>query len=333
MSTAGAAPRPAAAAEAAASVDLHAHPGLLPMFASDSLPGHGARMRRGGVCAVVLAAIGDLPVLGPTAAGGIGAIREPEPGELAGSTREQIEYLTARAAEAGLPRVLAPATLAPPTGDGTPGVILAVEGCDFLEGRLEGVEAAHARGVRSLQLVHYRVNEVGDIQTEPPRHRGLTGFGRDVVREMNRLGMLVDLAHATYETTAAAAAASGHPIVVSHTCLRDTSGVSRFISEEHARVVVETGGMIGAWPFAREGGGLADFADRISRLVDVAGIDHVGIGTDMDGLPRPFALFADYEEWPSIGDALRARGYTRAEVAALLGGNFRRVFRAVAGAG
>ncbi len=97
---------------------------------------------------------------------------------------------------------------------GRPGAVLAVERGDFLEGRLERVQEAHDRGIRSIQLVHYRVNELGDIQTEPPQHSGLTPFGRQVIREMNRLGMLVDVAHATFDGVRAAADTSSKPMVL-----------------------------------------------------------------------------------------------------------------------
>src|ERR1041385_6546882 len=81
-----------------------------------------------------------------------------------------------------------------------PTMIVAVEGADFLEGALAPLEAAHRdHRLRQLQLTHYRVNELGDIQTLPPVHGGLTAFGADVIRACNRLGIVVDVAHGTYE--------------------------------------------------------------------------------------------------------------------------------------
>ena len=78
--------------------------------------------------------------------------------------------------------------------------MLAVEGCDFLEGDLDRLDALEARGVRSIQLTHYLVNETGDIQTEPPVHGGLTRFGAAAVRRMNDLGIMVDVAHCSEDT-------------------------------------------------------------------------------------------------------------------------------------
>src|SRR6185295_5376250 len=85
---------------------------------------------------------------------------------------------------------------------GSPSALLAIEGGDPLEGDLSRVQVFFDRGVRVLQLMHYRINEIGDIQTDYPRHNGLTGFGREVVREMNKLGMVVDTAHCSPDTLA-----------------------------------------------------------------------------------------------------------------------------------
>src|SRR5262252_4734362 len=130
---------------------------------------------------------------------------------------------------------------------GRPAAVLAVEGGDFLEGRLDRVQQAYERGIRSIQLVHYRVNELGDIQTQPPRHGGVTPFGRDVVREMNRLGMLVDVAHATFDVARAAVDSASKPLVLSHTVV-DVPGLARAVSREHARMVAQTGGVVGVFP-------------------------------------------------------------------------------------
>src|SRR5262249_49239943 len=123
--------------------------------------------------------------------------------------------------------------------------IYAVEGCDFLEGRVDRVQEAYDRGIRSLQLVHYHVNELGDIQTEAPVHGGLTPFGREAVREMNRVGIVVDVAHATFSVVQGVVATTTQPIILSHSDIQDASGWARFISPEHARLVAGTGGVIG----------------------------------------------------------------------------------------
>ena len=124
--------------------------------------------------------------------------------------------------------------------DGTPGAFVSCEGGDFLDGGLDGLGHVHARGVRSITLVHYRVNELGDIQTEAPRHGGLTSFGKEVVAAMNSLGMIVDLAHATFDATVDALEVSSAPILISHSHLaRPGADHPRLLSEEHARMVAD----------------------------------------------------------------------------------------------
>jgi membrane dipeptidase len=209
--------------------------------------------------------------------------------------------------------------------------LLAVEGCDFLEGRVDRVQEAFDRGIRSLQLVHYRVNELGDIQTEAPVHGGLTPFGRDAVREMNRLGVVVDVAHATYDVVRGVTETTTQPIILSHSDIQDASGWARFISPDHARRVAETGGVIGSMPIIlgrRGGDDVGAYVRYISRLVDVVGVDHVGIGTDMDGI-GPGAIFTSYARWPSLAAALVDHGYRPAEAGKILGGNAQRVFQRV----
>jgi hypothetical protein len=99
------------------------------------------------------------------------------------------------------------------------------------------------------------VNELGDIQTEAPVHGGLTVFGRAVVREMNRLGIVVDVAHATHAVVAGVVETTTQPIILSHSNIQDAGGWARFISPEHARLVAKAGGVIGAMPiiFGRRG--------------------------------------------------------------------------------
>jgi membrane dipeptidase len=222
------------------------------------------------------------------------------------------------------------------TTDATPGPpvrgLLAVEGCDFLEGRIDRVQEAYDRGIRSLQLVHYRVNELGDIQTETGVHGGLTPFGKQVVQQMNALGIVVDVAHATLPVVRGVAETTTQPIILSHSNIQDWSGWARFITKDHARRVAETGGVIGAMPIVikqRAGDDIGAYVTHISRLADAVGVDHVGIGTDMDGI-GPGAIFTSYTRWPSLAAALSGHGYSQSEVAKILGGNAQRVFQKVA---
>jgi membrane dipeptidase len=311
------------------SVDLHSHPSLFPTLASATMAGHREKAEAGRVKVLTLTAVSDSPVLGRKPTGGLHATREPRPGELFTSTWRQLDTLAGRSRDAGMSPVWSAADL-PAPGGAAVSSILAVEGCDFLEGRVDRVRQAYNRGVRSLQLVHYRVNELGDIQTEGAVHGGLTPFGREAVREMNRLGIVVDVAHATFDVVKHVAETTTRPIVLSHSNIQDAGGWARFISAEHARVVAGTGGIIGAMPiiFGRRGDDIGGYARYISRLVDAVGVDHVAIGTDMDGI-GPGAIFTDYSRWPSLTAALLDHGYRADDVAKILGGNYQRVFQRV----
>jgi membrane dipeptidase len=286
-------------------------------------------MQRGRVKAVLVAAVADGPVLHVRENGTIVATREPWPMELYYATYAQLSRVRTvtnfgRSTIASTPRDLDSAVRRD-----QPTVVLSVEGGDFLEGQIGGVEYAFSRGVRSIQLVHYRVNEIGDIQTAPPHHGGLSPFGRDVIREMNRLGMVIDVAHLTHDGVRAAVEVTRKPVILSHTIV--DMPWARAVTPEHARLVAARGGMIGIWPVNFGYHGLSGYVDHITRMIKVVGVDHVGLGTDMDGIqPASFAGFDDYSEWPTVGAALLARGYSRDDVAKVLGGNFRRVFAEVA---
>jgi membrane dipeptidase len=208
----------------------------------------------------------------------------------------------------------------------------ASEGADFLEGHLERIEEARTNfGLRHLQLTHYRPNELGDIQTEDPLDHGLTDFGVEVVRACNRLGIVVDVAHGTYDLVERAAAATSRPLILSHTSLTPAPGrYSRQISADHARVVAGTGGVIGIWPPRGIFPTLDAMAAGFRRMADVVGVDHVGLGTDMRGLPHGSVLDS-YRDLPLLARALLGAGFTPEETVKMLGGNYARVFAATVG--
>jgi membrane dipeptidase len=315
-------------AEEATSVDLHSHPGFFPSSPL-STDAQLDRMRRGKVKASLFAAVADGPVIGRRPTGGLYATRDPRPGESYAHTYRTLEAVRARAAAGQCVLITSAADLDAARGQGRHGTFLAVEGGDFLEGKLERVQEAHERGVQSIQLTHYHINELGDIQTDPPRHGGLTPFGLDVVREMNRLGMVIDVAHLTLAGVQQAVDVTRKPLLLSHTILQ--TNMPRSISAEHARLVARTGGLIGIFP-VNSGGyhGFSGYIEHIERMLRVVGAEHVGIGTDMDGISPPsFVSYTDYSDWPSIPAALLARGHAREDVAKVLGGNFLRLYREV----
>jgi membrane dipeptidase len=213
-----------------------------------------------------------------------------------------------------------------------PSVIVTSEGADWLDTSIERLDEAYEKyHLRHLQLTHYRVNDLGDIQTEPPMHGGLTDFGAEVVRACNRRGIVVDVAHGTYDLVKRAAAVTEKPLVLSHTSLTGhPSAYSRTISPDHARVIAGTGGVIGIWPPASIYPNKAAIARGMARMVDVAGIDHVGLGSDMLGLTGP-SSFDSYRELPELAAALLAAGFNAEETGKILGGNYARVFAATLG--
>jgi microsomal dipeptidase-like Zn-dependent dipeptidase len=170
-----------------------------------------------------------------------------------------------------------------------PTVIQSVEGGHFLEGQLDRLGEAYDRGLRHLGLLHDNdaSEPLGDVYTNAPKWGGLTAFGTDVIRECNKLGILIDLAHANQETLVAALKLTDHPVIISHTGLDSQLGQNpamarmmrpRLIGKEQAKIVADAGGVIGVWTH------LADtpleYARNIRALVDIIGIDHVCIGTD-----------------------------------------------------
>jgi membrane dipeptidase len=205
-------------------------------------------------------------------------------------------------------------------GDGRIAVLLGCEGGDFLEGDLRRLEEARAAGLTVLTLVHYRVSDIGDVQTEEPVHDGLSRFGRDVVAECNRLGIVVDCAHASFATTMAVLAASRQPVIISHGQLGHADGGHpRLMSAHHAAAVAEAGGLVGAWPCGITSRSLADFGTEILRLAEAAGPDHLALGTDLDGNYRP--VLTSYDQLDDLVGLLRDRGLPPDRVHQILGGN------------
>jgi membrane dipeptidase len=206
---------------------------------------------------------------------------------------------------------------------------ISIEGADFLEGDAGKLEQMFEDGIRSVQLVHYHPNEIGDLQTESPQHNGISAVGKDVVRRMNKLGMVIDVAHATFETTKAVADISSHPIILSHSILTTDSQhplAKRTISPEHAKVVAQTGGVIGAWPSGLNKS-FDDFLDNTLRLIDTVGIEHVGLGTDMDANFKP--VLSSYTQMQQWIEGLQTKGLKEEEVRKVAGGNMKRILEKI----
>ncbi len=314
---------------AATPMDLHSHAGRVIISRTGARPFTpvAAPMQEGGMRLIALAMVADTPVTQVVNGTRIQAVRDPEPGELARHAEAAFARLAEVVQTQGLAVVTDQASLRTAMAPGAaPAVLVAAEGADFLEGRPERLAAAFAQHrLRHLQLVHYRVNELGDIQTDRPEHNGLSAAGAAVVRECNALGVVVDLAHATLATVRGAAEVSRHPIVLSHTSLNNNPpGRTRTIPSDHARAIAETGGVIGVWPPSTIFPTLRRYAEGMARLAEVVGVAHVGIGSDMLGLLGT-AAYSSYRQTPELAAELLATGFGQAEVGQLLGGNFARV--------
>jgi membrane dipeptidase len=284
-------------------------------------------MAAGEVTAALFNCVADAALLEQSPTKGLVAAREFETGEAWAGYQRQIGILKALVARGDAAPGRDGRDIARALNAHRTACVFAVEGGDFIEDRLERVHSAFAEGVRSITIVHYRPNQIGDPQTETPRFPGLTPIGRQIVGEMNRAGVIVDLAHASMGVTRDAVEVSTRPMMLSHTNLkRPDVDHPRLVSVEHAKLVTTHGGIVGSVPSGIGQKTVADWIQSILRLVDAVGIDHVAIGTDMDANYMP--VFSDYSDWPLIPAALLAHGMAEAEVAKLMGGNFLRVMAA-----
>jgi membrane dipeptidase len=314
------------------SVDTHNHGG--PKGISSKGPPSGAlaqAMRAGGLAAVCLAEVPDGPLLGREK-GVLRSMRAPAPDELYRFHLDRMDWIDELVARHGMRRALTLSDLREAHAAGQPALIQDIEGLDFLEGRLERLQECHRRGVRHVQLVHYTPNDIGDFQTGEIRHGGLTAFGADVIRECNRLGLVVDVAHGTEDLVRKAAQVSSTPLLLSHTALQGSQAMGatplapRQVSPAHAKTVADSGGAIGVWHFYPS---LQRYVDGLKELVDVVGVDHVCIGTDASLNP---GRMPDPSGFARLVTLLLESGFSGAEAGKIVGGNYLRIFAAATGA-
>lgn len=330
---------------ASTSIDVHCHPGMFFFEGTEpedpalqkmaSMAGFQDRtvadMAAGGLSAALFATVADIRLIGAHKQG-LFARREFAEGEAYQNHLRQLVTLNNMVDSGLVMQARTPAEVMAAKQVGKTAAIFSCEGGDFLEENIDRVEEAWQAGIRAIGLVHYHVNHMGDIQTSEPVHNGLTRFGKQAVAEMNRLGIIVDLAHATYMTSKDAVEASSQPVMLSHSFLADDATQHpRLISADHALMVAETGGLIGAWPTGIGNPDFMSFIDRLLHLVDVVGVDHVGLGTDMDANYLP--VFTNYRQMPYIPAVLKRRGMRDEEIIKVVGGNFMRVFDEVTRAG
>jgi membrane dipeptidase len=311
------------------SIDVHTHGGPTGVTSRAAPSGDlASSMRAGRVAILCLADVPDGPILGRNASNVLAAVRQPRPGQLYEHHLDRLAWMDELVARHGIRRALDVADLKAAHAAGQPAIILDIEGLDFLEGKLERLEESHRRGVRTMQLVHYTPNDIGDFQTGAVIHNGLTPFGADVIRACNRLGVVVDVAHATADTVTHAVKVASKPILLSHTALRGSKAqgptplTERQITPDHARAVAETGGSIGIWHFFPT---YERYAEGLKEMVDVVGVDHVSIGADASSNP---GLLQRYDDFTRLVDAMLRGGFTPGDTAKIVGGNYLRIFAA-----
>jgi membrane dipeptidase len=222
-----------------------------------------------------------------------------------------------------------------------------LEGTDALKGDIGMVEVFHRLGVRQMLFAYNRNNRAGGGCHD--EDRGLTDFGRELVREMNRVGMVVDCSHCGFKTTMEAMELSAAPVIFSHSNARALRDHERNIRDEQILACGQTGGVVGVtgvkWFLKPQGAELEDLLRQIDYMTERIGPDHVGIGLDAvlhtsglgTALPRnrnywpenqyPNAVSEFFlpEIFPQLTQGLLDRGYSEADIQGILGDNFRRL--------
>ncbi|MEI6486750.1 MAG: dipeptidase [Sphingomonadales bacterium] len=247
--------------------------------------------------------------------------------------------------------------------------LMGVEGGSQIDNSLPVLRMYQALGVRYMTLTHTRHNDWADSANEPARAAPLTDYGKAVVHEMNRIGMLVDLSHVSPGTMKAVLATTKAPVIFSHSSARGIADHVRNVPDDVLPLVAANGGVVmatfvpgfinarrQAWEAARSGErarlaalyiaqpdrqaaalrdwdaknpeppvGIGDVADHIAHLVKLAGIDHVGIGGDLDGIESTPAGLEGVETYPALIAELLKRGFSEADCEKIAGGNLLRV--------
>ena len=208
-------------------------------------------------------------------------------------------------------------------------VLLGLEGGHALQARADVLRRLAARGVRYVTLTHSNTNSWADASTDAPRWGGLNETGRALVREMNRLGVLVDLSHVSDSTFTDALAVSAAPVILSHSSARALRDHARNVSDDMLRALAENGGvvMVNFYPEYLVDGvaSLETVLDHVEHVAHVAGVDHVGLGSDFDGVPVLPGGLEDVTRLPWVTHGLLRRGWSEADVRKVLGGNALRV--------
>lgn len=220
--------------------------------------------------------------------------------------------------------------------EGKLAAVLTIENSEAVERSLNILRSLYLLGVRSIGLTHNPNTWASTGNDEGETGGGLTKFGIQLVKEMNKLGMLVDVSHISERGFWDVLDITDAPIIASHSNCMTLCNHSRNLTNEQLKAITANGGVIGITfvpGFIAEDGWrnrppFAQLLNHIEYAIDVAGLDHVGIGSDFDGGGD---LLKDATEYPKITEGLSERGYTDTAIQKILGGNLLRVFEAVCG--
>ncbi len=250
--------------------------------------------------------------------------------------------------------------------------LIGVEGGHSIEDSIGNLRRLFGLGARYMTLTHSDTLSWADSATDQSKHEGLSVFGEEIVREMNRLGMIVDLSHVSEATMADAIRVSRAPVMFSHSSARSVANHVRNVPDSILKIIPDNGGVVmvnffsgfvdpraaeimstmfdvsrelrkkhadddaydaavkrwrAANPYPR--GTIYDVVDHIDHIVRTAGIDHVGIGSDFDGVSRLPSQLEDVSTYPRITQVLLNRGYSRRDIDKIMSGNIMRVIKQV----
>ena len=205
------------------------------------------------------------------------------------------------------------------------GGLMATEGSHALDGALENIQNLYEEGFRMMGLHHFFDNKLGG-SLHGVSQAGLSDFGREAVREMNRLGIMVDVAHSSETVVDEVLALSTTPLVVSHTGVRGVCDSPRNISDDHMQSIAAGGGLIGIgyWDGAVCDATPTGVAKSIKYAVSLVGHEHVALGSDYDGAT---SVYFDTSELSALTQALLDEGLNEEEIRAVMGGNQIRFFQ------
>ena len=254
---------------------------------------------------------------------------KPAPGEAFALTVDRLERALGTVERGFAVLASGPASVLSARRRGDVALLPALEGADALEGELANLRRLHALGLGLIQLVHFRNNELGHIQTWPYSPGGLTSFGQEVVHEANRLGIVIDLAHANHQTMMEVLALSEHPVIFSHGGVAALTDHDRTVSDAEIKAIARAGGVIGIWPHGRHLPTVGLMVDYIEHVIGVAGADHVGIGSDLRGVSTYSRGFDQQAKFFAIAQELMSRGHGDETIGKVMGGNFFRVWQQV----